>query len=118
MQSPREIHPMTPDSEPNLIEALIGLVASVWPQLYAALLAFVVALVRALHSGGKPVKSLLEAVLCGCLTLALVPVLNHFQLNPDLAVAVGASVSFLGVEWLRDRAADIAEKVLGRWLGK
>lgn len=117
MQHQYEIHIM-PSRDPNNWQALLSLLASVWPQLYAALLAFVVALVRALHAGGKPVKSLLEALLCGCLTLALVPVLNHFGLSPDLAVAFGAGIAFLGVEWLRDRAGAIAEKVMGRWLGK
>lgn len=118
MNYPCEMNPMTPDGEPSLWQALIGATASMWPSLYAAGLSFLVALVRALHAGGKPVKSLLEAVLCGCLTLALVPVLNHFGLSPDLAVAFGAAVAFLGVEWLRDKASDIAEKVLGKWLGK
>jgi len=118
MHKRREKLPMTPDSEPNLWQMLLSLVATVWPQLYAALLAFVVALVRALHAGGRPVKSLLEALLCGCLTLALVPVLDYLGLNRDLAVAIGAGVAFLGVDWLRERAAAIAERMLGRWLGK
>ncbi|MDW5376825.1 phage holin, lambda family [Halomonas sp. HP20-15] len=112
-----ETHPM-PAKDPNNWGWLLELLASIWPQLYAAGLAFLVALVRALYAGGKPFKALLEAILCGCLTLALVPVLNHFGLSPDLAVAFGAAVAFLGVEWLRDRAGAIAEKVIGRWLGK
>lgn len=115
--SSRDFIPM-PHRDPNQWQALLSVIASVWPQLYAALLAFVVALVRALYAGGKPFKALLEAVLCGSLTLALVPVLNYFGLSPDLAVAFGAAVAFLGVEWLRDRAGAIAEKVLARWLGK
>lgn len=104
-----------PGKDPNNWQALLGLLASVWPQLYAAGMAFLVALVRGLQAGGKPVKTLLEAILCGCLTLALVPVLDHFGLGQDLAVAVGAGVAFLGTEWVRDRAAVIFEAVLGRW---
>lgn len=107
-----------PTRDPNFWQALIGAVASVWPHIYAAVLAFAVALVRALHAGGKPVKSLLEALLCGCLTLALVPVLNHFGLSPDLAVAIGAGIAFLGVEWLRESAEGLFNKVVGRWFGK
>ena len=117
MTHPNEISPM-PAKDPGNWQALLNVLASIWPQLYAAGLAFMVALVRALYAGGKPFKALLEAVLCGCLTLALVPVLNYFGLSPDLAVAFGAAVAFLGVEWLRDRAGVIAEKVIGRWLGK
>lgn len=102
-----------PAKDPNNWQWLVNMLASVWPELYAALLAFCVALARALHAGGKPVKSLLEAVLCGCLTLSLSPLLNHFGLSQDLAVAIGAGIAFLGVEWLRDRAAAILERLLG-----
>lgn len=109
---------MTPDRDPSFWQAVIGLVASIWPHIYAAALAFVVALVRALHAGGKPIKSFLEALLCGCLTLALKPVLDYAGMPPNMAVAIGAMVAFLGVEWLRDRAEGLMDKVLGRWLGK
>ncbi len=104
-----------PEKDPNSWQAVMQLVATVWPQLYAAGMAFLVALARGFQAGGRPMKTLLEAVLCGCLTLALVPVLDHFGLSRDLAVAVGAAVAFLGTEWVRDRAAVIFETVLGRW---
>lgn len=104
-----------PGRDPNNWQALLGLVASVWPQLYAAGMAFLVALVRGMQAGGKPVKSLLEAVLCGCLTLALVPVLDHFGLSQNLAVAVGAAVAFLGTEWIRERASSILDGLTSRW---
>ncbi|MGM0927544.1 MAG: phage holin, lambda family [Pseudomonadota bacterium] len=104
-----------PGKDPNNWQALLALLASVWPQLYAAGMAFVVALARGFQAGGKPIKTLLEAVLCGCLTLALVPVLDHFGLSQNLSVAMGAAVAFLGTEWIRDRAATIFEAVLGRW---
>lgn len=107
-----------PGRDPNNWQQLVELMASVWPQLYASGLAFVVAMVRGLQSGGKPIKTLLEAVLCGCLTLALVPVLVHFGLSPDLAVAAGAAVAFLGTEWFRDRADAIAQRIIDRWVKK
>lgn len=103
-----------PDKDPNNWQAMIGLLASVWPQIYAAGMACIVALVRGLQGGGKPIKSVLEAVLCGCLTLALVPVLEYFGLNQKLAVTVGAAVGFLGTEWIRGHAATILETLLLR----
>ena len=105
-----------PGKDPNNWQALLALLASVWPQLYAAGLAFVVALVRALHAGGRPAKSILEAVLCGCLTLALMPILQYFGLPMDLSVAAGGSIAFLGVEWLRDKLEALYDKIIGRWL--
>lgn len=105
-----------PEKDPHNWQALMQLVASVWPQLYAAGMAFVVALVRGLQSGGRPIKTLLEAILCGCLTLAMVPVLVYFGLSADLAVAGGAAIAFLGTEWFRDRADSVARALLDRWL--
>lgn len=61
-------------------------------------------------------KSLLEAVLCGCLTLALMPILSYFGLPQNLAVAGGASIAFLGVEWLRDKLELLYDKLIDRWL--
>lgn len=107
-----------PAKDPNNWQWLVSVLASIWPQVYAFLLSFCVALVRALHAGGKPMKSLLEAVLCGCLTLSLSPVLNHFGLSQDLSIAIGGAISFLGVEWLRDHAGAILERLFGRWTGK
>jgi lambda family phage holin len=104
-----------PGRDPNNWQVLFAALASVWPQLYAAGLAFVVALVRGVAAGGKPMKSILEAILCGCLTLALVPVLDYFGLSQSLAVAIGASIAFLGTEWFRDRVDAIARRFIDRW---
>jgi lambda family phage holin len=104
-----------PGRDPNNWQQLVELMASVWPQLYASGLAFALALVRALHAGNKPVKSLLEAVMCGCLTLALMPVLDYFGLGQNMAVAFGAAISFLGVEWFREHAGAAAERLIKRW---
>lgn len=107
-------YPM-PSKDPNNWQTILGALASVWPQIYAAGMAFVVALARGLQAGGKPLKTLLEAILCGCLTLALVPVLDHFGLSQNLSVALGAAVAFLGTEWIRDHAKMIVESLLSRW---
>lgn len=105
-----------PNRDPNNWQALMNVVLSLWPQIYAAGLAMLIALVRAIHAGGRPVKSFLEAVLCGFLTLALMPLLAYFGMPQDMAVAVGAAIAFLGVEWVRDRIDALYEKIIGRWL--
>lgn len=116
MMNPQKSHIPMPSRDPNNWQALLSALASYWPQFYAAGLAMVIALVRALHAGGRPMKSILEAVLCGCLTLALVPVLHYFGLPQNLAVAGGASIAFLGVEWLRDKLEMVYDSIIGRWL--
>lgn len=105
---------MLPDKDPSFWQALLGALSHIWPQFYAAGMACIVALARGLQAGGKPVNSVLEAIICGCLTLALVPVLDYFGLPQNLAVAVGAAVGFLGTEWVRERAATILEAFLLR----
>lgn len=108
-----------PLPDPSLWQQFIAGVMGSWTQLYAAGLAMVIALVRSIHAGGKAMKSILEAVLCGCLTLALVPILNYLGLPPDLAVAAGAAIAFLGVEWLREKIEllyeNTIEKLIKRW---
>nr|WP_300312781.1 phage holin, lambda family [Halomonas sp.] len=105
---------MLPDKDPSFWQALFGVLSHNWPQLYAAGMACIVAFARAMQAGGEPLKSLLEAVLCGCLTLSLVPVLQYFGLSLSLAVSLGGAVGFLGTKWIRERASIILETFLLR----
>lgn len=89
--------PNPPDCLSELYTALVKL----WPQIYAWLTAVAVGLLRSLLNGKGFVQSLLEALLCGCLTLAVFPVLDYFGLSTSLAVAFGAALAFLGVDWFR-----------------
>lgn len=107
-----------PEKDPHFWQAVLGVLASIWPNLYAAGMAFVVALLRGVMSGGKPVKNLLEASLCGCITLSIIPVLNYLGLPRDLAVAIGAGIAFLGVKWLHEHIDDIARRIINKWLGR
>ncbi|QFU01260.1 Phage holin family (Lysis protein S) [Halomonas sp. THAF5a] len=105
-----------PDKDPQFLQAALAYVASAWPQLYAAGLAFVVALVRGLHAGNAKRKSWLEAVMCGCLVLALFPLLSYFGLPGALAASIGAVISFMGAVWIRERIDQAYDKIIGRWL--
>ncbi|MFI0472254.1 phage holin, lambda family [Halomonas sp. HMF6819] len=105
-----------PNKDPSNWHALIDYIMSAWPQIYAVGLAMIIALVRAIHAGGRPMKSVLEAVLCGSLTLSLMPLLEYFGFAQNMAVALGGAIAFLGVEWLRDKLDALYEKLIGRWL--
>ncbi|RUR51406.1 phage holin, lambda family [Vreelandella populi] len=105
-----------PGRDPNLWQALLAYIATAWPQLYAAGLAFIVALVRGLHAGNPVSKSWLEALLCGCLTLAVFPVLHYLGLPINLAVAFGAVIAFKGAEWFSTRADELYDRLIRRWL--
>lgn len=105
-----------PDKDPQFLQAVLAYVAGAWPQLYAAALAFVVALVRSLHAGTKHKTSWMEAVLCGCLTLAIFPVLQYLGLPISLAAAFGAVIAFKGTEWVGARSDELYQKLVSRWL--
>lgn len=105
-----------PGRDPNNWQVLLAYIATAWPQVYATGLAFIVALVRGLHAGNKARQSWLEAVLCGCLTLCVIPLLHYWGLPISLAAAIGGFISFKGTEWVGGRADELYEKILGRWL--
>lgn len=115
MNTPTE-HDAMPNRYPNNWQALLDLLLGLWPQIYAAGLAMLIALVRAIHAGGRPMKSFLEAVLCGFLTLSLMPLMEYFGMPQNMAVAAGAAIAFLGVEWVRERLDALYEIIIGRWL--
>lgn len=114
MKQTRETLSM-PHRDPSIWQQMMAALGHVWPQVYAALMACVVSVVRGIKAGGQPLKTTLEAILCGCLTLASMPVLEYFGFGQSLAVAVGAAIGFLGTEWIREQAGEVAGVVLGRW---
>lgn len=107
-----------PPNDPGLWRMLMDALDHVWPHVYAALISFIVALLRALLAGGKITAAMLEACLCGALTLAVFPILEYFGLNANLAVAVGSGIAFLGVEWFKSHLAAIAGKLIDKWIEK
>lgn len=116
-----------PSNDPSIwrmiADALEHVRMSLWqenirPHVMAVVLSFMIALLRALVSGGKFWHSMLEACLCGTLTLAVFPLLDCYGMNLYLAVSIGAGVSFLGVDWLRSILSGAAAKIVERWTDK
>ncbi|MGJ8518186.1 phage holin, lambda family [Carnimonas bestiolae] len=103
-----------PIKDPDMWRVIINVLQTWMPQIYASGLAFIIGLLRALLNGGKFIHSMLEAMLCGCLTLAAFPLLDYFGLNTYLAVAIGAAISFLGVDWFREHLATYLSKWIER----
>ncbi|MGJ8522282.1 hypothetical protein R84981_000967 [Carnimonas sp. R-84981] len=106
------------DHDPNNWRDLLELIRGIGPQTKAALLSFFIAFLRALYTGGGVMRSLIEASLCGCLTLSIVPVLSYWGLSAEMSISIGAAGAFLGVEWMRDRVAAIADWAVKKWTSK
>ncbi|MGJ8513229.1 phage holin family protein [Carnimonas bestiolae] len=81
---------------------------------YAMMLSFCIAYVRSRLGDAAPGRALLEGLLCGCLSLASFPLLQHLSLNPYLAVAIGAVVAFLGGDWLKETLAAVVGHFIDR----
>ena len=116
-----------PQNDPGfwrvIADALEHIRMSLWqenirPHVMATVLSFLIALLRALVSGSKFWHSLLEACLCGTLTLAVFPLLDYYGMNLYLAVSIGAGVSVLGVDWLRSILSGALTRVVERWSDK
>lgn len=104
-----------PQRDPGFWQHVLSVISHMWPQAYAAGMAVTVAVVRSIQAGGKPLKVSLEAVLCGCLTVSAMPVLDHLGFGPRLSLALGGTIGFLGTEWIRERATIIADAALSWW---
>ncbi|MBF0675577.1 phage holin, lambda family [Pseudomonas sp.] len=83
------------------------------PSLYAFGLSATIAILRVVYGGGTQRQMLLEGLLCGLLTLALVPLVEYFGLPQSMATFMGGACGFLGVEKMRDLAGKFGERKAG-----
>ena len=101
--------PNMPEKDPNLWAMALAWLHQHSPVIYAAGLALVMAILQTIHRGGTWCQALLEGPICVLLTLSLIPVLEHFELSPNLATAAGIWIGYFGVRkvagWV-ERVAD------------
>lgn len=67
------------------------------PIVYAALITLVMGFLGVIRRGGTICQALLEAPMCMFMTLGLVPLLEHFDLPHNLAIAAGVWIGYFGV---------------------
>lgn len=82
------------------------------PYVWGALLAFTIAILRVRYNDPNAARRrvLLEAAICGCLSLTLSGSLEWLNAPQSASVALGGAVGFIGINKIRALA-------LG-WLGK
>lgn len=83
------------------------------PLISGALLALAVAFARSRKEGEDLKASLLEAVLCGMLSLGIISAFEYVGLPPNLATLFGVMIGFLGTK----KIAEIADAIIGRKIG-
>ncbi|KAA0020736.1 hypothetical protein F0A16_02810 [Salinicola corii] len=105
-----------PGRDPNNWQPLLDHL----PYFLVAFLTFCVALARGVHDGGPFKKAILGAVVCTLLAVALYPVFIWIADTrgwpSEVALAPCVFLGFLGTEWIRNKADDLYEIIVGRWL--
>jgi len=102
--------PKMPEKSPEVWAAVLAWLHAIAPSLYAFALSVTIAVVRVIYGGGSKRQMILEGLLCGLLTLALVPLVEYFGLPQSMATFVGGCCGFVGTEKLRDLAIRWGEK--------
>ncbi|NNA18874.1 phage holin, lambda family [Pseudomonas lundensis] len=78
------------------------------PVIYATCLSVLIASLRIVYRGGTRKAVLLESLLCGCFTLAMLSGLSLLGLPQEAAAFVGGMVGLLGVDKVRHLAEHFA----------
>jgi lambda family phage holin len=96
-----------PEKDPGLWT----LIFSVPPAIQGAVMAAVIALLRIVYDRKerKPIRILLEALICGALSLSATSMIDVFGWPPTVSVMIGGTIGFIGVEQMREFAL--------RWIG-
>lgn len=105
------------DGEPMLEQKDVSILTSIalWLDQHTTFGAVIfsawIAVLRMVYDGRHDAwKMMLEAVLCGSLTLALTSAMSVFGMEPGSASFIGGVVGFIGVDKVRSN--------LDRWLGR
>lgn len=94
----------------DTLASLVGWLQSISPALAAVVLSVVTAGLRVVYGGGTYRQMFLEAMLCGAVTLALVPLLQWLGMPDNMATFAGGMTGFVGVEELRRWAIRLGQR--------
>jgi len=70
--------------------------------LLGVFISFFMAVIRTIYSGGGFLEMILEGIMCGCLTLVSVSVMNFVGMSNQLTISVGGFIGFMGVKKISD----------------
>lgn len=100
------------DKDPNTWALIAMAWEAVPPSVKGAVMAFVIAVLRIVYDRQETsnVRIVLEAAICGCLSLSFSGALGWLGAPESVAVAFGGAVGFIGVTKIRQLALT--------WLGK
>ena len=101
---------MPSSKDPTAWAIVLAWITQNVPVIYATGLSVLISALRIIYRGGSRKAVLLESVLCGGITLAMLSGLSLLGLPQEAAAFVGGMVGLLGVDKVRrlaERFADI-----------
>lgn len=102
-----------PNKDPGLLALAIQWIITHQPALYGFLLALVTAYLRVSYSGGSQRQRILEALMCGAISLSLMSAMEWIGVPTSASGFIGGMVGFLGVDKLRSAAELFLTKKAG-----
>ena len=93
------------DKDPTTLAAIWSAITTLSAATKGAIMAFFIAYLRVMYDGKEThtVRTLLEALLCGALSLCATSVIKWLNMPPDMAIAIGGAIGFFGVNTLREK---------------
>ncbi|SHO57333.1 phage holin, lambda family [Vibrio quintilis] len=64
--------------------------------ILSLLTSFFLATVRVIYSGGGLSEIIFEGIMCGCLTLISVSIIEYFGISNQFTVSIGGFIGFMG----------------------
>lgn len=101
-----------PEKDPAIWAAIWSAITGLSAPVKGAAMATLISYLRVMYDGKEThqVRVILEALICGSLSLCATSVISWLQLPSDLAIAAGGAIGFMGVNTLRD--------YMLRWIGR
>lgn len=102
-----------PPKDPGLLAYFLGWAIEHQPALYGLSLCMITSALRIIYTGGKVRRALIEAALCGAISLTLMSGMGWAGVPADASGFIGGAVGFLGVEKIRS----VAERLINKRVG-
>lgn len=92
-----------PNKDPSFLQILyITMTESA--TVHGAIMASIIAMLRVLYDdkNTKPTRVMLEALICGALSLCITSLIEIFSLPDSASITIGGAIGFIGVTALRN----------------
>lgn len=92
-----------PNKDPSFLQMIYTIIAES-TTIQGAIMASIIAALRVLYDekNTRPLRIILEALICGSLSLCITSIVEFFHLPTSASITLGGAIGFIGVTGLRD----------------